>query len=174
LAQLRRVHTQILRGLRHLHTPFRDQLHGLKLELSRKLPSFHHTPPGSIKTPNSVSSKPAAAQMTTYRDEWSYRPAADPKIPADRQPGVGGGVHATQCACLVSLGGMPARRLWPLAPTYALRAAGRAGASQSPAAVAEQTIAELGPDSMLLKHTAIYCIGEFAGGKFLSLYLMTS
>ncbi|MGA7673573.1 MAG: hypothetical protein WCA78_00835, partial [Rhizomicrobium sp.] len=38
-----------------------DQLHRLKLELSRKLPSFHGLPPVSIKTPNSVSSKPAAA-----------------------------------------------------------------------------------------------------------------
>jgi len=54
------MHAQILR---HLHTPFRDQLHGLKLELSRKLPSHHDPPPGSIKTPNSVSSKPGTGQI---------------------------------------------------------------------------------------------------------------
>jgi hypothetical protein len=31
LAQLRRVHAQIMRGLRHLHTPLRNQLHASSL-----------------------------------------------------------------------------------------------------------------------------------------------
>ena len=51
--------------------PLRDQLHRLKLELPRELPSLHDTPPGSIKTPNSVSSKPAAALTSKHPEAAS-------------------------------------------------------------------------------------------------------
>ena len=44
-AQLRLMHTQILRGLRIRNASLLDQPHSLKLELSRKLPSLHDTPP---------------------------------------------------------------------------------------------------------------------------------
>jgi hypothetical protein len=44
------------------HASILDQAHGLKLELSRKLPSLHDPPPAPTKTPNSVSSEPGAGQ----------------------------------------------------------------------------------------------------------------
>src|SRR5262249_3942028 len=45
IAQLRRVNVQVLRRLHIGHASILDQAHGLKLELSRKLPSLHDPPP---------------------------------------------------------------------------------------------------------------------------------
>src|SRR5580704_7463713 len=44
-AQLRLMHTEIVRGLGIRHAPLFDQPHRFKLELPRKLPSLHDTPP---------------------------------------------------------------------------------------------------------------------------------
>src|SRR5262249_34461835 len=45
IAQLRRMHTKVLRRLGIGHAPFLDQSHSLKLELARKLSSLHDPPP---------------------------------------------------------------------------------------------------------------------------------
>src|ERR1700722_14722641 len=39
------MHTQIVRSLRIRHAPLFDQPHSLKLELARKLPPLHDSPP---------------------------------------------------------------------------------------------------------------------------------
>src|SRR6516225_5147307 len=49
IAQLRRVNVQVLRRLHIGHASILDQAHGLKLELSRKLPSLHDPPPAPSK-----------------------------------------------------------------------------------------------------------------------------
>src|SRR6266849_4297113 len=49
VAQLRRMDTQVLRGLHIRHAAFLDQPHSLKLELARKLPSLHDPPPAPSK-----------------------------------------------------------------------------------------------------------------------------
>src|SRR6476619_3967689 len=49
IAQLRRVNVQVLRRLHIGHASIFDQAHGLKLELSRKLPSLHDPPPAPSK-----------------------------------------------------------------------------------------------------------------------------
>jgi hypothetical protein len=45
IAQLRLMHTKIMRGLRHRNPALPDQLDRFQLELARKLPSFHSPPP---------------------------------------------------------------------------------------------------------------------------------
>ena len=45
IAQHRLMHAQIVRGLRIANTTLLDQLHSLKLELARELPSLHDPPP---------------------------------------------------------------------------------------------------------------------------------
>ena len=62
VAQLRRMHTQVLRGLPIRHAAILDQPNSLKLELACKL-RLSMTTSGSIKTPNSVSSEPGAGQL---------------------------------------------------------------------------------------------------------------
>src|ERR1700756_2847520 len=49
IAQLRRVNVQVLRRLHIGHASILDQAHGLKFELSRKLPSLHDPPPAPSK-----------------------------------------------------------------------------------------------------------------------------
>src|SRR5258708_16093552 len=49
IAQLRRVTVQVLRRLHIGHASILDQAHGLKFELSRKLPSLHDPPPAPSK-----------------------------------------------------------------------------------------------------------------------------
>src|SRR4051812_36247527 len=45
IAQLRRMHAQVLRRLHIRHASIFDQAHSLKLELPRKLPPLHDAPP---------------------------------------------------------------------------------------------------------------------------------
>src|SRR3954469_8752395 len=45
IAQLRRMHAQVLRRLHIRHASIFDQAHSLKLELSRKLSPLHDAPP---------------------------------------------------------------------------------------------------------------------------------
>lgn len=45
LTQPRRMNTEVVCGLGVRHALILDQLDRLKLELSRELPSLHHTPP---------------------------------------------------------------------------------------------------------------------------------
>src|SRR4051812_27636015 len=75
LAQHVAVNFQIAGSLRHRDPAFLHQLHGLKLELSRKLPSFHEPPPVPSEHLNSVSAKPAAAQRSLVHQAVPYQEA---------------------------------------------------------------------------------------------------
>src|SRR2546430_4578088 len=79
IAQLRRVNVQVLRRLHIGHASILDQAHGLKLELSRKLPSLHDPAPAPSKhltrcLRNRVqATSERASQKPSSERRWSIR-----------------------------------------------------------------------------------------------------
>src|SRR5260370_40703306 len=89
VAQLRRMDTQVLRGLHIRHAPFLDQPHSLKLELARKLPSLHDPPPAPSKHLTRCLRNRLQANHTTFelgRPRLATATAA-PLVPSGDLPG---------------------------------------------------------------------------------------
>src|SRR5258705_13833604 len=74
IAQLRRVNVQVLRRLHIGHASILDQAHGLKLELSRKLPSLHDPPPAPSKHLTRCLRNRVQAKSLLFVAETLWRP----------------------------------------------------------------------------------------------------
>src|SRR5689334_9629163 len=70
IAQLRRMHLQVLRSLRVRDPSIPDQPYCFKLELPRKPPSLHDPPPAP--SPNSVSLEPGAGHTERIKADLHF------------------------------------------------------------------------------------------------------
>src|SRR5262249_18411636 len=74
IAQLRRMHTKVLRRLGIGHAPFLDQSHSLKLELARKLSSLHDPPPAPSIGVFRTGCRPSCPQLkATHWKEMHHK-----------------------------------------------------------------------------------------------------